>query len=324
MESYRPAFVNFPRTHPLYLHYDSKALESADLILMVDAVTPWYPASKGPGVNTKVISIAGEFPNSRLPYWGYNVDLALIAPPAFTLEKLVSSARALPSITQRKIYEQRLSRLSEQHERYRAKLAEEAEKHGSDIPIDPRFLCHALGQAIPENAVITEETTVYRTLIQETIPRDKPMSYFARITGGLGVGMGYALGVKLALRDRPMFALIGDGAFHYNPVPSCLGVAEEYRLPIHIIVFNNQRYLSMETSLLKYFPGGSAKNTGVHYGGPIAPAPDYQLYAKAHGGYGARVTRPSDIKPAIEDALRHEAQGKLSVIDVVLSDFNPR
>jgi acetolactate synthase I/II/III large subunit len=324
MESYRPAFVNFPRTHPLYLHYDPKAVESADLILMVDAVTPWYPASKGPGGNAKVISIAEEFPNSRLPYWGYNVDLALAAPPAFTLEKLVQSARAAQTAAQRDRYEQRFARVREQHERYRAKLAEDAQKHADDTPIDPRFLCHALGEAIPENAVITEETTVYRTLIQEAIPRNRPMSYFARITGGLGVGLGYALGVKLALRDRPMFVLIGDGAFHYNPVPSCLGVAEEYGLPIHIVVFNNQRYLSMETSLLKYFPGGSAKSTGVHYGGPIAPSPDYQMYAKAHGGYGMRVTRPGDIKTAINESLGHEAEGKLSLIDLVLSDFNPR
>ena len=127
----------------------------------------------------------------------------------------------------------------------------------------------------------------------------------------MGVGLGYALGAKLALRDRPMFALIGDGAFHYNPVPSCLGVAEEYRPPIHIVVFNHQRNLSMGTSLLKYFPGGSAKSTGVHYGGPIAPSPDYQFYAKAHGGYGARVTRPSDIKPAIEEALRYDGEGNI-------------
>ena len=35
-------------------------------------------------------------------------------------------------------------------------------------------------------------------------------------------------------------------------------------------------------------------------------------------------TRPSDIKPAIEEALRYDGEGKLSVIDVVLSDFNPR
>ena len=93
--------------------------------------------------------------------------------------------------------------------------------------IDPRWLCHALGEALPENAVISEETTVYRSLIQETIPRSKTQSYFARVTGGLGVGFSYALGVKLAMPERPVFALIGDGAFHYNAVPSCLGVAEE-------------------------------------------------------------------------------------------------
>ena len=61
METYRPAFMNFPRTHPLYLHHDSKFVDAADLVLMVDAVTPWYPASKTPK-NAKIISIADEFP----------------------------------------------------------------------------------------------------------------------------------------------------------------------------------------------------------------------------------------------------------------------
>ena len=324
METYRPAFVNFPRTHPLYLHHDPKAVDAADLILMVEAVTPWYPASKSPK-NAKVIAIAAEFPNSRLPYWGYNVDLALVAPPASTLEKLIIKAKASEEVAgNRAMYEQRFARIRAQHESYFANLKSEGRKYANDIPIDPRWLCHALGEALPENSVISEETTVYRTLIQEAIPRSQPQSYFARITGGLGVGLSYALGVKLAMPERPVFALIGDGAFHYNAVPSCLGVAEEYQLPIHVVVFNNGRYLSMETSLMKYFPGGAAKTTGVHFGANIAPHPDYQFYAEAHGGQGFRVTRPDEIKPAIAQALEREKEGKLTVIDVVLSDFNPR
>ena len=324
METYRPAFVNFPRTHPLYLHHDPKAVDAADLVLMVEAVTPWYPASKAPK-NAKVISIAEEFPNSRLPYWGYNVDLALAAPAASTLEKLVAMARASEAVAgNRAAYEQRLVRIREQHDGYFGRLKDEALKHAGETPIDPRWLCHALGEALPENSVISEETTVYRTLIQEAIPRSKPQSYFARITGGLGVGLSYALGVKLAMPDRPVFALVGDGAFHYNAVPSCLGVAEEYQLPIHVVVFNNGRYLSMETSLIKYFPSGAAKTTGVHFGANIAPYPEYQYYAQAHGGRGFRVTRPEEIKPAVEQALECEGQRKLTVIDVVLSDLNPR
>lgn len=324
METYRPAFVNFPRSHPLYQHHDPKVVDSADLVLMVEAVTPWYPASKGPK-NAKVISIAEEFPNSRLPYWGYNVDLALVAPPAATLEKLIKKARSSEGVAgNRAAYEQRMARSREQHASYFGKLKEEARKHANDTPIDPRWLCSVLSEALPENAVISEETTVYRSLIQEAIPRSRPQSYFARITGGLGVGLSYALGVKLAMPDRPVFALIGDGAFHYNAVPSCLGVAEEYGLPIHIVVFNNGRYLSMETSLIKYFPDGAAKTTGVHYGAEIGPRPDYQYYGKAHGGYGYRVSDPGEIKAALERALQHEVEKKLTVIDVVLSDLNPR
>jgi len=324
MESYRPAFMNFPRTHSLYLHHDAKQVESADLILMVDAVTPWYPASKTPK-SAKIISIADEFPNSRLPYWGYNVDLALVAPPASTLEQLVKKGRASEQVAAKRAgYEQRLARTREQHDSYFAKLKESAQKYASHTPIDPRWAVHALGEALPEDAVISEETTVYRGLIQEAVPRSRTQSYFARVTGGLGVGLSYALGVKLAMPDRPVFALVGDGAFHYNAVPSCLGVAEEYRLPIHCVVFNNGRYLSMETSLIKYFPAGAAKTTGVHFGAEIGPRPDYQYYAKAHGGEGFRVTQPGEIKAAIAQALQCEKEKKLTVIDLVLSDFNPR
>jgi len=156
------------------------------------------------------------------------------------------------------------------------------------------------------------------------IPRTQPMSYIARVTGGLGVSLGYALGVKLARKERPVFVLIGDGGFHYNPVPSCLGLAQEYDLPITVVVFNNQRYLSMERGLLKYYPDGAAKKTGVHFGGPIMPNPDYRLYADIYGGYGVRVKDPKDIQQSVDRALRHNAAGRLAVIDVVLSDYLPR
>jgi len=136
--------------------------------------------------------------------------------------------------------------------------------------------------------------------------------------------LGYALGIKLALRERPVFMLIGDGAIHYNPVPSCLGLAQEYGAPIVIVLFNNQRYRSMERSLLTYFPSGAAKKTGVHYGSSIEPIPDYRLFAEAYGGFGVRVDKPEDIRPSIDQALVHLREGRLALIDVRLSDYTPR
>ena len=325
MESFRPAFLNFPRNHALYLPYDPRRIESADLVLVADAVTPWYPVNKGPKADAKVIFLADEYPYSRLPFWGYQVDLALIAPPAATLEKLVSRLKASEGFAaNRTAYEARFHEIQEEHDTQLASLQAEAIEHSNDIPVDPRWLCQALNESIPANAVIVEETTVHRTLIQNMIPRTEPMSYIARVTGGLGVSLGYALGVKLAQKDRPVFVLIGDGGFHYNPVPSCLGVAQEYDLPITVVVFNNQRYLSMERGLLKYYPDGASKKTGVHFGGPIMPNPDYRLYAEIYGGYGVRVKDPKDIQPSVDRALRHNAAGRLAVIDVVLSDYLPR
>ena len=325
MESFRPAFLNFPRNHPLYLPYDPRRIESADLVLIADAVTPWYPVSKGPKADVKVVFLGDEYPYSRLPFWGYKVDLALIAPPAATLARLLSCIKASEGfVGNRPAYEERSRRIREEHGKQVAAMQREAVEHKNDTPVDPRWLCQALNESIPANAVIVEETTVHRTLIQNMIPRTEPMSYIARVTGGLGVSLGYALGAKLAMKERPVFVLIGDGGFHYNPVPSCLGLAQEYELPIIVVVFNNQRYLSMERGLLKYYPDGVSKKTGVHFGGPILPNPDYRLYADIYGGYGVRVTDPKDIQPAIAQALEHVARGRLALVDVVLSDYIPR
>lgn len=325
METHRPAFLNFPRNHPNYLCHDSRYIEEADLILVVDAVSPWYPANKGPGSRCKVVFIGDEFPYARLPFWGYRVDVALVGHPSATLKRLAQAVRSAADFpSNRPAYLERCKQIAEEHARQKASHEAQAKEHAADRPIDPRWLCHVLHEAIPANAVVVEETTVHRTLVQNLVGRHEPMSYIARVTGGLGVGLGYALGAKLAMRDRPVLALIGDGAFHYNPVVACLGLAQEYELPIIIVLFNNGRYLSMERSLLKYFPGGSAKITGIHYGARIEPDPDYALLARAYGGYGVKVESPDDIAAAVKEALRQHAGGRLSLIDVVLRDYTPR
>jgi len=325
MESYRPACVNFPREHPLYLNYDRKRVDAADLVVAAGAVTPWYPAHKGPAANAKVIFIDDEFPQSRLPYWGYETDLALVAPTSVTLQRLVEAVGGSSVFASRKTrYAERSSEVSKQHAEQETAVRRQAQEHAQDTPIDPRWLCQVLEDHLPEDVVIVEETTTHRTLIQSAIRRSKPQSHFARITGGLGVSLSYGLGIKLAMKDRPVFVLLGDGAFHYNAAPACLGVSQEYDLPLGIVVFNNQGYLSMERSLLKFFPGGGAERTGIHPGGPIAPRPDYRLFAEAYGGSGIKVERPEEIAKAIDQALGAMKQGKVALLDVVLSDYTAR
>ncbi|MFC1979228.1 thiamine pyrophosphate-binding protein, partial [Chloroflexota bacterium] len=64
-----PMYANFPKSHPLHQGYDaSGALNEADIILSIGAVTPWYPPSLFPQGSTRVIAIDADPLNPRLPY----------------------------------------------------------------------------------------------------------------------------------------------------------------------------------------------------------------------------------------------------------------
>jgi thiamine pyrophosphate-dependent acetolactate synthase large subunit-like protein len=111
-----------------------------------------------------------------------------VAPPAVTLSRLLDRLKASEGFVASKAkYQERSQQIAEEHDKQVAALQREAIEHSGDIPVDPRWLCQALNESIPSDAVIVEETTVHRTLIQNMIPRTQPMSYIARVTGGLGV-----------------------------------------------------------------------------------------------------------------------------------------
>jgi acetolactate synthase I/II/III large subunit len=137
--------------------------------------------------------------------------------------------------------------------------------------------------------------------------------------GALGTGLPTALGVKLARPKQLVVSVIGDGAFHYNPVPASFGLSQQYGLPILVVLCNNRGYVSQEWNLQKYFPDGYAIRTNNLYGRVIDPTPDYAKLAEAYGGFGERVDRPEDLEPALSRALDAIAAGSLALLDVVVA-----
>jgi acetolactate synthase-1/2/3 large subunit len=175
---------------------------------------------------------------------------------------------------------------------------------------------------LPDDAAVVEETTTTHALINRYVPRRREGDYYSRVTGGLGVMMCQALGVKYARPDKLVVSLMGDGAFYYNPVLACLGLSQEYDLPTLTCVFDNRSYVAMEAALLRFYPEGAAARTGVHYGGPISPATDYAGLAPLYGGFGARVERPEEVRPALEAAIQAVRGGQLAIVQLVVApDF---
>jgi acetolactate synthase-1/2/3 large subunit len=156
------------------------------------------------------------------------------------------------------------------------------------------------------------------------LDRLAPGSYFEASYGGLGMGIGMALGVKDAHPDRTVVNLIGDGAFHYNPVVGSFGAAQEHGLPILVVLFDNAGYRSQKGDVISEFPDGWAVKANRFAGTSITPRPDYALLARAYGGYGETVSAPGEVRAALQRGLDAVAKGQLALITVQLAPVNPQ
>ena len=110
---------------------------------------------------------------------------------------------------------------------------------------------------------------------------------FFRGFGGLGQGLGTALGVKLAARSGPVVLLVGDGGFLYNPAIQALGASKEHDLPILIVIFNNKGYMAMQKGHVHHYPDGAAENAHMHLGSRFNGF-DYDALGAHFGLHGER------------------------------------
>ena len=317
-ETRSATFVNFPRDHPLHAGFDPlPILHDADLVFMPATVAPWHPASAAPGPGAKVAVLDENPLRIEKPVWGYQVDLCLAGEVAGSLKLLLEQVkkRVRPGDAARA---RSAERWTARNMARRKAWTEEAIGEGKSKPLDTGWVVHELNQVLPPDVMIVDETITHREAILQGLDRLAAGAYYGGFIGGLGTGIGTALGVKAANPGRPVIALIGDGAFHYNPVPAGLGFAQEYGMPIMIILFNNHGYLSQQSELPKYYPQGFAVRAGKFAGTSITPSPDYAALARVFDGYGEKVEAPGEVRAAIERGLKAIGSGKLALIDMRL------
>src|SRR5262249_6664515 len=108
--------------------------------------------------------------------------------------------------------------------------------------VPPAELFRALHRALPPSSSIVDEIVSEITQMTRFLFESKPFRQYRGWDGALGTSLGTALGVKVARPGDTVVCVIGDGAFHYNPVPAALGFAQQYGVPILIVVCNNRGY----------------------------------------------------------------------------------
>ena len=309
-------FANFPKSHDLYQGTRiGPFLEETDLVLLVESRAPWYPPSNVPK-NAEIVAI-GENPiKGHMVYQVMNAGHYLEGNVAVTLGLLSEALRAR-GVDEAQVSARR-ERWQAAHRTWEDGLrAAEAEGEGAEV-ITPPLLMKALRDVMPANTSYVDETIVHSGTIRNHVMWDDPLTFF-RAPSGLGQGLGYALGIKLAMPERQVVMTIGDGTYMYNPVVPAVAFADEHKMPLLIIVANNAKYAAMQHFHDQFYPSGTAITTKDYYGVHIQ-GPAYEEAASMVGGYAQRVDRPADLVPALKKARASLEAGKTAILNVIMPD----
>ena len=102
----------------------------------------------------------------------------------------------------------------------------------------------ALAERLPEDAVLVEEAPSNRPELHARIAARRPLGFLSAAMGGLGFGLTAPIGVRMALPERPVAAVVGDGSSLYTI--QALWTAARYEVGVLFVVLNNGGYRVMD------------------------------------------------------------------------------
>jgi acetolactate synthase-1/2/3 large subunit len=297
-----------PEDHPLCLIPPGlgaiTAQTKADVVLLVGSrlgdMDFWgRPPFWGEGGKQRFIQIDIEPQNIGL---NRPVDLALLGDAKATLRALIKAVR---------------KQTKPRRETPQLKEARQAQKtwldgwkegaNSNKVPIHPLRLMQEVREFFPRQAICavdggnTAVWAIYQNRIYE------PRSFlWAGDSGHLGTGVPYAIGAKLARPKTPVYCITGDGSFGFNAME--METAAREKLPIIVIIANDKAW-GMIKGVQK--AGYQERYCGVDFSDAR-----YDKLAESLGCYGERVTKPTQIKPALKRAVN---SGLPAVLDVIVN-----
>jgi acetolactate synthase-1/2/3 large subunit len=295
---YRPRHMALSTEHPMHCGWDPHGLlKSADLVLVVDCDVPWIPKEGKPAPGTKVVHIGPDPLFARYPLRGFPADIALTGAVGPTLQALWRAAQK-QAVSVKKI-EERRKVVAE----FSAQLRKKSRGGIDPVPatISGKWLSACLNKVMGKDSLLVNEYP----LVLEELEIHEPGRYFANSpAGGLGWGMGAALGAKLAQPEKTVICALGDGSYMFGNPSAGHYVSEAMKLPVLFIIANNARWAAVHRSTLGVYPKGFASQSAQPPFATLEPSPRFEHIVQASGGHGERVSEPKALLPALERALK--------------------
>jgi pyruvate dehydrogenase (quinone) len=169
-------------------------------------------------------------------------------------------------------------------------------------PINPQRVTWALSPKLPDRAIITSDSGSCANWYARDLKIRKGMT--CSLSGGLasmGAAVPYAIAAKFAHPDRPVIALVGDGAMQMNNMAELITVAKywkDWASPAWICcVFNNEdlNQVTWEQRVMEGFPKFEATQS--------LPNVPYHRFAELIGLHGIFCDHPDHVAQAWDEAL---------------------
>ena len=283
--------AGFPQDHPLFQgqlppaqNALAEALSGNDVVLVLGApVFLYYPYVPGPTVaaGTRVLHVSEDPEEAARAA----VGTSLVGDVGLTtrgLTKLLPQANRQPPAAQ-----------------------EPPPAPESGTPMSVEYVMHTLSGVLPEEAVVFDETASSMAKLHRYIRFNRPGGYHTSAAGGLGFCMPGSVGFKLAVPERPVVCIIGDGSSMYSI--QALWSAARYGADVAFIVVNNRGY-----SILKGFR--DAIGAGDTVPGLDVEGIDFAGVARGLGVDGELVEKDGDLLPAMKHALNARSPYLLDVV----------
>ena len=230
----------------------------------------------------------------------YPEQVSILGEPKVTLPELTEALRKARSAAEAESAVKRLDHAKAEGIASLHKLNAMADALSERHPIHPLALMQTIGRMLPADAVVIDETVSSGTGLRRFLKSDDARSFYGLRGGGIGWGLPAAIGVKLALPNRPVVALIGDGSAMYTI--QGLWTAARENLKMVFVIINNYSYriLKQRTNAMKGFAAQHDNYVAMDLDKPRV---DFVSVARGLGLAAHKATTLSDLGDLMEAAL---------------------
>ncbi len=241
----------------------------------------------------------------------YPTEVALNANVKETLRALIAVLRVRMNDEQRAHAAARLAAIAQNNWNVkRTKAREEAVQLESARPMEPKVLMMRIVEALPRDVVVVEEGLTSTFPLLNFLPLRDHQGFYGLASGGIGFAMGGAVGVSIALRERPVVAIVGDGSAMYSI--QALWTAAHLKLPITYVIPNNHSYRILKERLVSFRK--TDKFVGMDMDNPPI---DFVGLAQSMGVPAQRISDPQNVGPALRESIK---SGGPRLLEVSVAD----